>query len=81
MSDYESVKLYRVSIRRDIGRQVRPEAEQIDGKVFYFYRGWFMDKNDPYPFEFAMIPLDWKYPRSAPTWIASGDLKLVEAQV
>lgn len=65
---------YTVVIRRDIGREVRPEAEQVDGKVFVFRFGWMQDDGDPYPDEAAMIPNDFDWPADAPMWIASGDL-------
>jgi len=66
---------YSVRIRREIGREVRPEAEQLDGKCFIFRLGWIMDEEDPYPGERAMIPNDFDWPADAPTWIASGDLE------
>jgi hypothetical protein len=68
----------RVVIRRDIGRAVRPEAEELDGHVFTFGYGWTMDTRDPYPGESAMLPLDFAYAHRAPTWIASGDLEVVD---
>lgn len=33
------IKQYRVKIRRELN-DVKPEAEQIDGNVYKFYRGW-----------------------------------------
>jgi len=66
--------LFTVRIRRNYSRPVRPEAEQVDGKCYLFEEGWTMDSQDPYPGEVAWIPCDPAYPRSAPTWIASGDL-------
>ena len=65
---------FTVRIRRDIGRGVKPEAEQLDGKTYYFSFGWLMDENDPYPGEEAWIPRDPAYPIEAPAWIARGDL-------
>jgi len=65
---------FTVKIRREIGREVRPEAEQIDGKTYNFTHGWVMNNDDPYPTEIAYIPRDNEYPDEAPTWIASGDL-------
>ena len=67
-------KHFTIRIRRDIGREVRPEAEQIDGKTYAFRFGWRMDADDPYPGEEAWIPHDPAYPTEAPVWIASGDL-------
>jgi hypothetical protein len=64
-----------VSIRRNIRKEVRPEAEQIDGKEYTFRRGWLMGDRDNYPGETAWIPDDPNYPLDAPLWIASGDLK------
>lgn len=64
----------RVKIRRNIGREVRPGAEQMDGKVFLFRYGWMMSAEDPYPGEIAWIPMGL-LPKDAPLWIASGDLE------
>ena len=65
---------FTVRIRRDIGRGIKPEAEQIDGKTYAFRFGWVMDENDPYPGEEAWLPQDTTYPVEAPCWIARGDL-------
>ena len=70
-----SKQRFTVRIRRDIGREVRPEAEQLDGKTYTFTYGWLMDENDPYPGEQAWLPRDSTYPVGAPPWIASGDLE------
>lgn len=78
--DY-SPRTMRVRIRRDIGLEVRPNAEQIDGQVYRFTRGWLMEEDDPYPGEVAMIPEDPAYPADAPNWIASGDLEQVETDI
>jgi hypothetical protein len=67
----------RVAIRRGLGRDVREEAEQTDGRTYEFCLGWHMEDGDPYPGEFAMIPTDKGYPRGAPHWVATGDLELV----
>ncbi len=67
--------LFTVHIRRDHGKPIRPEAEQLDGNSYTFEKGWTMDANDPYPGEVAWIPRDPVYPLDAPTWIASGDLE------
>jgi hypothetical protein len=67
--------LFIVHIRRDHGRPIRPEAEQLDGNSYMFEKGWTMDANDPYPGEVAWIPRDPAYPSDAPTWIASGYLR------
>ena len=60
-----SKQRFTVRIRRDIGREVRPEAEQLDGKTYTF----------TYPGEQAWLPRDSTYPVGAPPWIASGDLE------
>lgn len=73
-------KYFLVKIRRDIGKQVRPNAEQLDGKCFCFKPGYKMDDGDPYPGETAMFPSDFNYPKSAPLWIASGDLQAVRSK-
>jgi hypothetical protein len=66
---------YRVKIRRDIGLDVRPEADQLDGKEFEFTRGWAIEEGETYPGEWAMIPADLDaWPRGAPSWVATGDL-------
>jgi len=71
---------YRVNIRRDLA-EVRPCAEQIDGKVFNFVVGWTMDGADTtiYIGEVAMIPHDDDYPTDGPNWVASGDLESVKS--
>ena len=71
------IKRFKVKIRREIGKQVKPEAEQIDGQIFTFIRGWDMEEGDPYPGETAWCPRDKSYPLDAPVWIASGDLEVV----
>lgn len=64
-----------IKVRRDIGKEVKPEVEQVDGKTYWFRPGWLMDENDPYPNEEAWIVNDLTYPLyDAPIWIASGDL-------
>ena len=69
------MSLFVVRIRRNIGKRIRPEAEQLEGKTFKFEFGWVMDDgNDPYPSETAWLPSDPAYPVDGPTWIASGDL-------
>jgi hypothetical protein len=70
-------KRYRVAIRRDINMDVKPEAEQIDGNIYLFKKGWVMDEDDKYPEEEALIPTDANWPADAPGWIASGDLEIV----
>lgn len=69
-----------VKLRRDIGG-VRPNAEQIDGKTFNFYVGWLITEDDTplYAGEYALLPDDDEsYPRSAPQWIASGDVEVTQ---
>lgn len=63
-----------VKIRRELGMEVKPEAEEIDGKTYNFTVGWVMNDEDAYPTETAYIPRDPDYPDNAPIWIASGDL-------
>ena len=75
-------KLFRVQIRRYDGRRVKPEAEQVDGKVFMFRRLWDMDDDDRrYPGETAWGEDDPAWPRDAPSWIASGDLEEVDGVI
>lgn len=68
---------FKVVIRRDPRFEIRPEAEQVDGKVFSFIKGWDMDSEDRYPEEVAWIPRDPAWPDDGPCWIASGDLEPV----
>ncbi len=63
-----------IKVRRNIGREVKPEVEEVDGKTYLFRFGWRMNNDDPYPGEVAWIAEDLSYPRAAPVWIASGDL-------
>ena len=67
---------YKVKIRRGKTWIVRPEAEQIDNKVYNFEASWVMDEEDSsiYVGETVMLPRDDSYPKSAPAWVASGDL-------
>ncbi len=81
--DIERFKLYRatVRLRRGEGFNVKPEAEQMDGKELMFRPGWEMTREDTsiYVGEWAMCPErampsdDW--PVDAPGWIATGDLE------
>lgn len=72
------IKKYRVNIRRELN-DVKPEADQIDGKVYPFNRGWLIDDIPHYISEYAMIPtMGCGYPEDAPIWIASGDLEEVK---
>ena len=66
----------RVKLRRDAGHHVKPNADQLDGKVFNFVYGWYVEKEDSelYAGENVWLPADADYPRDAPVWIASGDL-------
>lgn len=68
---------YLVRIRRDIGRQVRPEAEEVDGKVYVFRFGWVQGDGDQYPGEKAMVPNDFDWPADAPPWMSEGDCLLL----
>lgn len=71
-------KRYRVQIRREIGLQVKLEAEQLDGKVYAFTPTFRLHEDEfdgKYFGEYAMVPADDQgWPEDAPTWIASGDL-------
>ena len=75
---------YRVKIRRGLA-EVRPNAEQLEGRVFFFREGWVITEEDSsiYASETAMLPITKegypKYPEDGPIWIASGDLVQVEA--
>ena len=67
---------FTVKLRRHNGLEVKPECEAIDGKTYFFRYGWKIDQDDSrYPEEIAWIPDDSRYPKSAPAWIASGDLE------
>jgi hypothetical protein len=69
---------YKVVIRKNPGG-AGPEAEQIDGNVYEFQLGWVLEESDTsiYIGETAMVPDDPSYPKTAPSWVASGDLKPV----
>lgn len=70
------IKPFRVCIRRHVGLKVKPEAEQIDNRVFLFRFGWIIEDDDSrYPGEEAWLPADASYPVSGPAWVASWDLK------
>lgn len=73
------LRRYRVRVRRDLA-ELRPCAEQLDGRVFSFIEGWVMGEADTsiYVGETAMVPQDPNYPVGAPTWIASGDLEAAD---
>lgn len=60
-----------VKIRRDIGLEVKPEAEAMDGKRLTFTVLWQFESDDSrYPNEFALgTPHEFDL-----TWIASGDV-------
>jgi hypothetical protein len=67
-----------VRIRRNIGLQVKPEAEQLDGKRFLFEYGWPLeDDHERYTGETAWLLQN--APRGAPTWIADGDIEFERA--
>lgn len=66
---------YKVSVRRGADwPDVKPEAELVDGKVYYFTFLWEIE-DGIYKGEFAMQSNETAYPRKAPAWIASGDLE------
>lgn len=67
-----------IRIRRGIGKEVKPEAEQLEGQAYTFRFGWLMTDSDPYPGENAWIPMDANWPEDAPVWIAAGDLEFKE---
>lgn len=72
-------QLYRVIIRRDLA-PVKPEAEVLDGKEYYFSPSFTLDESDfggIYAGEKAMLPYDDRYPATGPVWIASGDLVII----
>jgi len=64
----------KVQMRKDW--KIRPEAMQLEGKVFSFVQMWDITEDDStiYVGEKAMMPVDPAYPIEAPAWIASGDL-------
>jgi len=64
---------YKVNIRTKLA-EIRPESLQLNGKEYFFVRGWDIDDSDIYKGEVAMIPKDDTYPNDAPIWVASGDL-------
>lgn len=67
-----------VVLRRGAGREVKPEAEALNGREFLFRFGWTIEDDDSrYPSEEAWIAEDPAYPNDAPMWIARGDLREV----
>jgi len=76
MKRHEIIKA-KVCIRRNIGLKVRPEAENIDGKIYTFVVAWMQGDSDKYPNEYALMPHDKTYPKDAPKWISEGDLKII----
>lgn len=67
---------YTVKLRRSDDMKVKPWAEQIDGKTYYFTAADEIGREDSsiYAGEVRMIPNDDAYPSDAPVWVASGDL-------
>ena len=61
-----------VKIRRGDNWRVRPDAEDIDGRLIRVSTGWLIDDISMYEGEFAMI-IDAVYDTGI-GWIASGDL-------
>ena len=70
------LKRFTIKIRRGAEGEVRPEAEQLDGKSYLFRYGFAMAGDDIYPHEVAWFPEDGAYPLGGPPWIASGDLSV-----
>ncbi len=60
------------------GRKLRPEAAAMDGQEFDVMVFWPMDKDDPYPGEWALGPEHERFP-SGMSWVASGDVEVLEA--
>lgn len=74
--EFVGFRVARVRIRRDMGLQVKAEAEQMDGRQYRFRFGWVIDEGSRYPGEEAWIVVDG--PDDGPIWIASGDLVFEE---
>jgi len=68
---------FRVKLRRSKKFEVKPEAEQLDGNIYEFTKGWEIEDRVLYKGETAWVPKD-KWPDDAPIWIASGDLEEVQ---
>jgi hypothetical protein len=74
--DY-SYKRYKIKMRRTgkFEGKVKPEAEKIEGNVYYFFEGWVIE-DGMYAGEIAMCSHDRdKFPFG---WISKEDLELVE---
>jgi hypothetical protein len=69
-------KLFTVKVRRDLGVEVLPRGEVIDGLTHLFTHGWVMGEGDHsmYLGEVAYIPDRYGWPIDGPSWVASGDL-------
>lgn len=82
---YERVRC-RVRLRRTW--PVKPAAEPLDGRTILFQAGWIIEAEDSsiYVGERAMLIVDWSAlvnefrTEEVPSWIASGDLELVEGE-
>lgn len=70
---------YRVKIRQGLAL-VRPNALQLEGRVFTFSPWWVIEAEDSsiYVGETAMRPESANWPPGAPSWVASGDLEFVD---
>ncbi len=72
----------RVAMRSDFeGRPIRPKCEGKDGSECILQAGWLMDEDDPYPGEWAMACQNWDdglMKDMGISWIASGDLQILE---
>ena len=69
--------LYKVKLRRDLGVPVKVSAEQLDGNIYDFYSDEVMTKEETslYAGETRMFAgFAQDYPKTAPIWLASGDL-------
>lgn len=70
-------KKLKINLRCGEGWEVKPEAEELDGKIYEFREGWTIEEGDSslYVGEKAMLfEIKEGEPRPKIGWVASGDL-------
>jgi len=66
---------FRVKLRRGAGWEVKPNAEQLDGKIYLFTTGFVIEDSSIYEGEMAFIPADENYPLGCGAFGLPGDLQ------
>jgi hypothetical protein len=72
----------RVKLRKSYdGREMKPCCKQLDGKNLELYVLWKMNDDDPYPNEWALGEREaGELMKAGITWVASGDVEILNAQ-